>query len=125
MAVYVAKDSYFGQEFVDSEGDGSKIQVNAFGMPSGVGTPCLVGTSEENAPYTPGVDPQKRTLMVKFWWDEAEKSLKSKFIYDESKLTMDQTRRIDENDVLHFFHSCAKPDGSSVSYTATLKRMAK
>jgi hypothetical protein len=121
MAIYLAKDAHFGQDILDVDGDGARIQINAFGMPSGEGSPCVIGTSEENAVAVPSKDIQKRPLMAKFWWDENEKMLRGKMVWDNSPLVMEQTRRIDENDVLHFYHQ-AKNVEKFVSYTATLKR---
>jgi hypothetical protein len=121
MAIYLAKDAHFGQDILDPDGDGTKIQVNAFGMPAAEGSPCVLGTSEDTAVPAPGKDLQKRPYMAKFWWDESEKCLKNKLIWDEVEQVMEQSRKIDENDVLQFFHSCTK-GGKTVSYTATLKR---
>lgn len=121
MAIYLAKDAHFGQDIIDVDGDGTKIQVNAFGMPAAEGAPYVLGTSEETAISGPGKDLQKRPFTAKWWWDENEKALKSKMVWTEMDQVMEQTRRIDENDVLQFFHSATKGD-KTVSYTATLKR---
>ena len=125
MMIYMAKDAHFGQEVIDCDGDGTKIQINAFGVPAVEGSQCVLGTSEESAVASPGKDNNKRPFMVKMWWDEATKALRCKAEYTEMDLCMDQTRTIDENDVLHFTNTGSKKEGSSSSYTATMKRTSK
>ncbi len=125
MMIYMAKDAHFGQEFIDSDGDGTKLQINAFGIPAMEGVPCVLGTSEETAVAVPTKDNNKRPFMVKFWWDETNKALRCKAEYTEIDLIMDQTRTIDENDVMHFTNIGSKKEGTSSTYTATLKRANK
>ncbi len=122
MLIYMAKDANFGQELIDCEGDGTTLRLNAFGVPSLDGVPCIIGTSEETAVFVSGKDGSNRPYLIKFWWEEATMSLKSKFDCSEKDLFMDQSRSIDENDVMHFTNFVYRKDGSNSTYTATLKR---
>ncbi len=120
---YVNRDAYFGQELVDVAGDGSQIKINAFGLPAGEGSIFAVGESEVTAKEGQGKDSAQRTFTGKYWWDNNEKSLKFKMAYDESKVIVEQTRKVDDNDVMYFKATNIKPDKTSSSFEATMRRM--
>jgi hypothetical protein len=120
---YVNRDAYFGQELIDVAGDGSQIKINAFGLPAGEGNVFDIGNSEATAKEGKGKDSAQRSFTGKYWWDNDEKALKFKMIYDENKVIVEQMRKVDDNDVMYFKATNIKPDKTSCSLEATMKRM--
>lgn len=116
------KDADFSQSFTFDPNDDWRFEFKATGTPSLVLPWMKIGKSEEDAQLTDCKDPSGSPMQLKFWYDEKEKILKSWGI-SPSKIIANQTRKIDENGLLHFTHTNTKPDGTSISYLAVLQKV--
>ncbi len=118
------KDGDFGQNFSFDPNDPDRFEFRAFGTPA-LNLPWIpVGKSEEDAELVDCKDPSGSPMQLKFWFDENEKALKSYGI-NPAGIKAFQTRRIDEHGILHFSHTNTKPDGSTITYTATLRKVSQ
>lgn len=118
----IKKDGDFGQILTFDPNDPNRFELKAFGTPS-LNLPWFkIGTSESDAELTDCKDPSGSPMQLKFWFDEKEKTLRCWGTNPQS-LTALQTRRVDENGLLQFSHTNIKPDGSKVTYTATMRKV--
>jgi hypothetical protein len=122
FASTIAKNADFSQEMIDVDGDCKRLTLNAYGIPPQTGVPVPIPDSEEASVPVVSKDANKRSIVIRYWWDESQKSFRAKVVYEESKMVMDQTRFVDDNDVLHFKNTGTKVDGSTCSFEATMKR---
>lgn len=117
------KDADFAQHFTFDPNDDWKFEFRATGAPSLLLPWMKIGKTEEDAQLTDCKDPAGTPMQLKFWYDKDEKVLKSWGI-NPSKIVSTQLRKIDENGFMHFSHTHTKPDGSSSTYTAVLRKIA-
>lgn len=116
------KDANFSVVIACKDEDENTISISSVGFPAVEGTFAKAGTCYDDSEEFETKDPSKRPIAVRSWFDEESKELRSKTHNKVTNISMDQIRRIDDDDILHVKVTATKPDGSSVSWEATLKR---
>jgi hypothetical protein len=116
------KDANFSAVIAIKDEDENIISISSVGFPAVEGTFAKAGTCYDDGEEYETKDPSKRPVLIRSWFDEESKELRSKGFNKVTNITMDQIRRIDENDILHTKVTATKPDGSSATWEATCKR---
>lgn len=116
------KDANFSLIILSKDEDENIISISAVGFPAVEGVFAKAGATYDDAEEFETKDPSKRPIAIRSWFDEESKELRTKVVNKVTNITMDQIRRIDDDDVLHVKVTATKPDGTSVSWEATLKR---
>ena len=121
MIASFKKDADFAQNFTFDTEDEWKFQFKATGTPT-LHLPWMkIGHTETDAELVDCKDPSGNPMQLKFWYDENEKTLKSWGITPSKQISV-QSRKIDDQGLMQFFHSVEYPDGKTLSYTAVLKK---
>lgn len=120
---YLQKDADFGQTFTFDEHNIYRFQLKATGLPTMTLPWCKIGKTEDDAEVVLNKDPMGTSYEVKFWYDEKEQVLKSWSKNLSNGVIALQIRKINDDGLMTFTHTSTKPDGSSVTHSAVLKKV--